>query len=100
MKARLFKLSSATVSLATLILVLVATSVGQSQKEREKLEKIQQELKPDIPHVLCVNEGVATGGQPTDTAYAKLAAAGFRSVLNLRTASEGVDTERERQLAE
>src|SRR5262245_35314676 len=96
MNARLTNVLSACL----ILIVFVSTSLSQSQKEREKLEKIQQELKPDIPHVLCVDERVATGGQPTDSAYAKLAAAGFRSVLNLRTASEGVDTEHERQLAE
>jgi uncharacterized protein (TIGR01244 family) len=96
MNKRLLNVLSSSLVLA----VLVSTSLSQSQKEREKLEQIQQELKADIPHVLCLDERITTGGQPTDSAYAKLASAGFKSVLNLRTASEGVDTERERQLAE
>jgi len=83
----------ATVSLAVL-------SVAGVPQETTKLDKIQKELKEDVPHVLCVDENVATGGQPTDAAYAKLAANGYRSVLNLRTSSEGVDLKHEQEVVE
>jgi len=79
---------------------LAALSTASSQEGREKLDKIQQALKDDIPHVLCVDERVATGGQPTDTAFAKLAAHGYRAVLSLRTASEGIDLKHEQEAVE
>jgi uncharacterized protein (TIGR01244 family) len=71
-----------------------------SQQGREKLDKIEKELQADVPKILCINEKFATAGQPTDTAFAKLAANGFKSVLSLRTGSEGVDLDRERSLVE
>lgn len=70
------------------------------RQESTKLDKIQQALKDDVPHILCVDERVATGGQPTDAAFAKLAAHGYRAVLNLRTASEGIDLKHEQEAAE
>ena len=70
------------------------------RQERDKLDKIQQSLKDDVPRILCVDERIATGGQPTDSAFAKLAANGYRAVLNLRTASEGADLQRERESVE
>ncbi|HEU4391075.1 MAG TPA: protein tyrosine phosphatase family protein [Blastocatellia bacterium] len=86
----------ASISTITIACVVSAGSAAQ----REKLDQIEKSLKDDVPRILCVDERFSTSGQPTDTAFAKLAAAGFRSVLNLRTASEGVDLEHERQLAE
>jgi len=89
-----------------LVLLAIATvlpgalSVAGVPQENTKLDKIQRELKEDVPHVLCVDEKVATGGQPTDAAYAKLAANGYRAVLNLRTASEGVDLKHEQEVVE
>ena len=68
--------------------------------ERARLDQIEQSLKSDVPRVLCLDGSFATGGQPTDQAYAKAAASGFRSVLSLRTAGEGVDLMRERSLVE
>ena len=70
------------------------------RQDREKLDKIQQALKDEVPKVLCVDERIATGGQPTDRAFIKLAANGYRAVLNLRTASEGVDLQHEREAVE
>ena len=61
---------------------------------------VEQALKDDVPRMLCVTDKVATGGQPTPEAFGKLAAQGFRAVLNLRTAAEGADPERERELVE
>ena len=90
---KLFLLLATTASL----LVLSTAIIGQ---DREKLDKIQQALKDDVPRILCVDERVATGGQPTDTAFAKLAANGYRAVLSLRTASEGVDLKHEQEAVE
>jgi len=77
--------------------MLSAAGIGQ---DRDKLDKIQQALKDDVPRILCVDERIATGGQPTDAAFAKLAANGYRAVLNLRTASEGVDLKHEQEAIE
>ncbi|HSE38178.1 MAG TPA: protein tyrosine phosphatase family protein, partial [Blastocatellia bacterium] len=63
-------------------------------------DKIQQSLRDDVPRILCVDERIATGGQPTDTAFGKLAANGYRAVLNLRTGSEGLDLQHEREAVE
>jgi len=70
------------------------------RQDRDKLDKIEQALKDDVPRILCVDERIATGGQPTDSAFAKLAANGYRSVLNLRTGSEGVDLKHEQEAIE
>ena len=75
-------------------------SIRGTGQERDKLEKIQQALKDEVPRVLCVDERVATGGQPSDAAFAKLAANGYRAVLSLRTGSEGVDLQHQRDVAE
>jgi uncharacterized protein (TIGR01244 family) len=79
---------------------LAALSVAGVQQESTKLDKIQQALKDDVPHILCVDERIATGGQPTDAAFEKLAANGYRAVLNLRTASEGIDLKHEQEAVE
>lgn len=86
--------------LAIVILAGAASIVVSGQSDRARLDQIEQALKVDVPRILCVDERVATAGQPTDAAFGKLAANGFRSVLNLRTASEGVDLEREKTLVE
>jgi uncharacterized protein (TIGR01244 family) len=62
--------------------------------------KIEASLKDDIPKILCVDESIATGAQPTDNAFAKLSENGFKAVLNLRTANEGVDLAHEQSLVE
>jgi uncharacterized protein (TIGR01244 family) len=75
-------------------------ALGPQQTGRERLDQIEQDLRDDVPRVLCLTPNLATGGQPTEKAFIKLAANGFRSVLNLRTAAEGVDLEKERSLVE
>lgn len=77
--------------------ILSMTMVVPAQRD---LKKIEESLKADVPKILCVDKNFATAGQPNEQAFAKLAANGFRSVLNLRTAGEGVDLERERQLVQ
>jgi len=79
---------------------LVAVSVAGVAQERTKIDRVQQALKDDVPHLLCIDERVATAGQPTDAAFAKLAANGYRAVLNLRTGSEGVDLKHEQEAVE
>ena len=68
--------------------------------ERARLDQIEKSLKADVPRVLCLDSSFATGGQPTDQAYAKVAASGFKSVLSLRAANEGVDLGRERSIVQ
>lgn len=53
-----------------------------------------------MPRIICLDNSFATGGQPTEQAYAKAAASGFRSVLSLRAGNEGVDLFRERLIVE
>jgi protein tyrosine phosphatase (PTP) superfamily phosphohydrolase (DUF442 family) len=83
------------------ILVISMSAIAADQKEdRVRLDKIEQSLKPDVPRVLCLDSSFATGGQPTEQAFAKVAASGFRSVLSLRGPGEGIDLARERALVE
>lgn len=82
---------------AMLSMALIAhVALGVARQARsEKQAKIESALKDDVPKVLCIDDNFTTGAQPSQAAYSKLAANGFRSVLNLRTAQEGADTERE-----
>jgi uncharacterized protein (TIGR01244 family) len=89
------------------LLFIVATFLSASafnfqpqQTGRERLDQIEQTLQADVPRVLCLTDRFATGGQPTEQAFSKLAANGFHAVLNLRTAAEGVDLDKERRLVE
>lgn len=86
--------------LVAAVAALGALSAARTQQESARFDKIQQALKDDVPHILCVDERVATGGQPTEKAFAKLAANGYRTVLNLRTAAEGVDLKHEQESVE
>ncbi len=88
------------IALAVLVFLCSVSLSAYQESGRERLDKIEAALKPDVPKILCVNEKFATAGQPADAAFGKLAANGFRSVLNLRTGSEGVDLDRERSLVE
>jgi protein tyrosine phosphatase (PTP) superfamily phosphohydrolase (DUF442 family) len=86
--------------MAFLILALGRMTAHAQQTDQRPMADIQQLLKPDVPRLVCLDDHFATGGQPSDFAYAKMAASGFRSVLSLRTGSEGVDLFRERALVE
>ena len=79
---------------------MAATGADAQRTNRARLDHIQQTLSSDVPRMLCLDESFATGGQPNDQAYTKAAAAGFRSVLSLRTAAEGIDLARERRQVE
>ena len=83
--------------------MIFSAGVAYSQpkaNERARLEQIEQALKADVPRVLCLDSRLATGAQPADPAFAKMAANGFRSFMSLRTPTEGIDLERERSLVE
>jgi protein tyrosine phosphatase (PTP) superfamily phosphohydrolase (DUF442 family) len=82
-------------SLSTLALAAEIPSA-----ERARLDQIERFLKSDVPRLLCLDGSFTTGAQPTDQAYAKAAASGFRSVLSLRAANEGVDLARERSIVQ
>ena len=84
------------------VVILSAGSVSTDaqQSDRARLDQLEQLFKPDVPRVMCLDDRFATGGQPTDQAYTKAAASGFRSVLSLRAGSEGVDLFRERAVVE
>jgi hypothetical protein len=73
---------------------------AERSTERARLDEIEQSLKADVPRILCLDDSFATGGQPTEQAYAKAAANGFRSVLSLRAGNESVDLFRERLIVE
>ena len=90
---------SLTLIFAYLFLVSLTVAAVQVAKTDHQA-KVEQALKDDVPKVLCVSDQVTTAGQPKDTAYEKLAANGFRAVLNLRTDKESVDLSHERELVE
>ena len=78
----------------------VARAAESPAANRARLDKIQQTLSAEVPRVLCLDDDFATGAQPVGDAYTKAAANGFRSVLSLRTANEGLDLARERAKVE
>jgi protein tyrosine phosphatase (PTP) superfamily phosphohydrolase (DUF442 family) len=89
--------------MAVVAIIAISTSAVAAepqQKDRERLDKIEQSLKSDVPRVLCLDNSFATGGQPSEQAFAKVAGSGFHSVLSLRTAGEGIDLTKERALVE
>ena len=83
---------------ATLSAISIAADVPRN--ERARLDQIEQSLKSDVPRVLCLDGSFTTGAQPTEQAYSKIAASGFKSVLSLRSANEGVDLARERSIVQ
>ena len=91
-----------TLSIIIVILTfsLFRSATNAQQQDRARLNQLQELLKPDVPRVLCLDQAFTTGAQPTDQAYAKAAASGFRSVLSLRAGNEGVDLFRERAMVE
>jgi uncharacterized protein (TIGR01244 family) len=89
-----------SIMVVSAILSASSPAFHRQQAGRERLDQLQQTLQADVPRLLCLTDSVATGGQPTEQAFSKLAANGFRSVLNLRTAAEGVDLEKERASVE
>jgi len=70
------------------------------QSQRPSANDFDALLKAEAPIVLCIDDKPTTGGQPSVDAYAKAAANGFRAVLTLRSRRDGVDSMRERFMAE
>jgi protein tyrosine phosphatase (PTP) superfamily phosphohydrolase (DUF442 family) len=89
-----------TVLALTMAISLPAIVAEGQQKDRARLNQIEQSLKPDVPRILCLDSSFATGAQPTEQAFGKIAASGFHSVLSLRAPDEGIDLKRERALVE
>jgi len=85
---------------AAAALAISPLAVEAQQADRKRLDKIEQSLKSDVPRVLCLDDTFATGGQPSEQAFAKVAASGFHSVLSLRARGEGIDLAKERSLVE
>jgi len=85
---------------ASMVISISAIAAETQQKDRARLDQIEQSLKSDVPRALCLDSNFATGGQPTEQAFAKVAASGFHSVLSLRVAGEGIDLTKERSLVE
>ena len=86
--------------IASILVSISAHAAGAPNSNRARLDQIERSLKADVPRILCLDDDLAAGAQPSDQAYAKIAASGFRSVLSLRTGNEGVDLARERSLVE
>ena len=61
---------------------------------------IEQLLRTEEPRVLCIDDNLAGAAIPTQNAYSKAAASGFRSVLTLRNPQDRVDLVRERLMVE
>jgi protein tyrosine phosphatase (PTP) superfamily phosphohydrolase (DUF442 family) len=70
------------------------------QSQKPAANQIERLSKVEAPVVLCIDDKPTAGGQPSTSAYAKAAANGFRSVLTLRSAKDGVDVNRERFMVE
>jgi len=81
---------------AAMLFASMALSAESSKANSTRAEQIQKLLSADVPRILCLDQNFATGGQPTGDAYGKAAASGFRSVVSLRMATEGIDLVRER----
>ena len=97
-------MSSTAIKLFPVLVAILLTRTGfgveeprQSQRPADPFESL---LKADPPTVLCIDDKPTAGGQPSDLAYAKAMANGFRSVLTLRSRNDGIDPLRERLMVE
>jgi len=59
-----------------------------------------QKQSEDLPHYMEVTPYIGTGGQVTNAGIGQLAEKGYRAIINLRTAGEGVDLEAEQKAVE
>ena len=84
----------------TVISACAAQRSDAQQSGRHPSNRFGPATNVDSPVVLCIDDKPAAGGQPSTSAYAKAAANGFRSVLTLRSAKDGVDLNRERFMVE
>jgi protein tyrosine phosphatase (PTP) superfamily phosphohydrolase (DUF442 family) len=87
--------------LAPLIMLIAGANRSEAQQSQRPIPNpIERLSKVEAPIVLCIDDKPTVGGQPSTSAYAKAAANGFRSVLTLRSAADGVDLNRERFMVE
>jgi protein tyrosine phosphatase (PTP) superfamily phosphohydrolase (DUF442 family) len=85
------------------LVIIAFPYAGSAQEPRQSQKPVAGEFdarQVDAPIILCIDDKPTAAGQPSDQAYAKAAADGFRSVLTLRSRSEGVDLLRERFMVE
>lgn len=82
------------------IVLAGASQAGSQQSANPFATQLERAFKIEPPVVLCIDDKPTVGGQPSTSAYAKAAANGFRSVLTLRSAADGVDLVRERFMVE
>ena len=59
----------------------------------------QSPTAENLPKYREVDAKLGTGGQPTDAGLRELAKNGYKAIINLRTANEGVDLAAEEKLA-
>jgi len=84
-----------------LVIALLQTTILAQQSELPRSKQFAPLAKKvDAPVVLCIDDKPSAGRQPSAQAYAKAAANGYRSVLTLRSAKDGVDLTAERLLVE
>ncbi len=82
---------------------LILVPAGALRAQQSQVPFGQQFFPRDkivAPIVLCIDDKPNGGGQPSARAYAKAAANGFRSVLTLRSAADGVNPLTERFMVE
>ena len=82
------------------MLSYLAFAQSNLSTQRENLDRLRQSLADDVPNINCLDDRFATGGQPNDSAFPKLAANAYRVVLNLRTDAEGADLSHEQAAVE
>jgi protein tyrosine phosphatase (PTP) superfamily phosphohydrolase (DUF442 family) len=82
--------------------ILTASGAHAEEAQRSSIEQaaIEQVLTTEEPRVLCIDDNLAGGKTPTQSAYAKAAGSGFRSVLTLRNPKDRGDLVRERFMVE
>ncbi len=93
-------LLAAICTLASVALPLASSAQEPRQSQRPGATDLESLRKADAPIILCIDDKPTSGGQPSDHAYAKASANGFRSILTLRSPKDGVDTLRERLMVE
>ena len=84
------------------VLLLPNSHYAEEPRQSQRPAAVDLETLPKAtaPIVLCIDDKQSVGGQPSDQAYAKASASGFRSVLTIRARTDGVDLWRERLMVE
>lgn len=87
-------------ALAALVAASAFMDQPANRSDRPAAGQLDLKSKVNVPVILCIDDKVTVGGRPRVAAYAKAAANGFRSVLTLRAANDGIDTLREQLMVE